>query len=257
MKIFILLGITLLMFSCSQDNSLTVNELSIEELSSVDNYSTCMDSFNPSSNPFIWMAQYHNNNLKEIYAKVQLNPTMETFRSEVYAIAPEIELYPFQFSGIINDKETYEDYFNRQSYLSPLVKDYANQMIDIVYEYNDVISALQLVEEEILNDDNLTNIERDALLQGYAICQGSYCYWENNHLDWSNSKQVPDWLKTVISADAVTALSMAIGIGIGWLIPPVTVGATIWTAGSSVGVSAATGLVLGANWVLEQFTDWW
>lgn len=265
-KILILFVFLITITSCTKDNKFTNNNdniliSKIQKNFQTQEYTSCMSLFSSSPNPYIWMAEYHNENTDRIFHVVKDLPKGErsiAFKNELSVIAPNFDQIPFQFTDVFNGSETYNDYVNRQTHFSKKVKFYANEMLDLMSADINVISNLQVLELEIISDASLNTMEREGLLQGLAIAQGSYCYWSTNYAKWYvNNNKAPQWVKNIAMADAAMAISVAVGIGAGWIVPGANVTAAGLTAGMAAGTSIGAGLATAANWLLEEFTSWW
>lgn len=249
-------------YSCSND-TYSLQEIDNSKSQSLrqSNYSNCMSSFDNSINPFIWMADYHNTHVDQIGEAFFMNPTKEGFKSEVEKVAPYYNDLPFQFYGVLDKTETFHQYIERQNHYTDSAKEYTKQMLNVIDNDIDVIKEIQSIELEIMNDVDLNNIEKEGLLQGAAICQGSYCYWTNNSAKWlpegTTSVRAPQWVKEIIKADFVAGVATAMAIGIGWVVPPAAVGGALATVGTAAGASAAMGIWMVGDYVLSQLTGWW
>jgi hypothetical protein len=64
----------------------------------------------------------------------------------------------------------------------------------------------------------------------------------------------------LVLIDLIAGVATAVGIGVGWIVPPVAVGGTVATIGVAAGFSVATALWIGVKWVYNKIgenTGWW
>lgn len=260
MKNFILafLAITLTV-SCSQIEQDDASKNQIEHIQSAQLTTVTTSTCPNLNNPYDIYGQSHNNALSQFYNSTFA--TGSTSNTDFKDAFEQIGFYGFQgnkaLEDVTNETITKEDFITQNT--SGEVSEKLLDILSIINTSNSLAEMQNALENFNLNlqsNSTLTADDKHLLFAGSSIASHSACYWLSAEgLSWPSSTTkaaIPDPVKDIIGADFVGGVGRIIAFGL--LGGPIGWGAVgAWTAG----VSAATALWKGIDFVLSEFTDWW
>ena len=244
--------------SCQNEtlNSLE-NQIKTELTSNKGTKSSSMTNYR-SANPFDFVGEEHNEYLTNFYIQeYSPKPTakgMEVFLKEIGFNGFQ-EIYPLRELAIDRTLSV-DSYIDQNNYFSLAVKSYAHEIIAMIGDDN----ALDELVLAVLNDRNLKQFEKEALLQSIAVAKHSAHYWVENLENWISGGE-PVWpMQNYVAIDASAALGIAMSCSLGLATPPTGMTVAAFAAAGGATASIAAAIVDGVTFVVGEVgnnTGWW
>lgn len=246
---FLLLLSFIALLSCNKED-LSVNTNSEKE--------ELQASFrNSTQNPYDYIGVEHNNLLDDYY-QLQYPDKNNEILLDFLSENVNFQYFPASFPAfdIIGDKSTnVRSFLAAQTSIPNEVKLYSLEMLDAIDD-NNQLSLLNL-EEQVLEDSNLDDGEKEALLIGISVAKYSLDYWEDNVSNWVPNDDGIMEAANYAAIDAATAYFTAVSCNLGYLSPPTGVTVTAFALATGATASIAAAAADGLTYVYDTIRENW